>query len=64
MVVDRDDLPAWIEWLAQDENGVWWGFECEPNEGDCYWYENEVGRYLKLATGDKNPAWRASLQRR
>jgi len=64
MVVDKRNLPVWIKWLAQDESGCWWGFECEPNEGDCYWYENEVGRYLKLADGEKNPAWRESLQRR
>ena len=62
------DLPAWVQWLAQDADGTWWAYEAEPNEADHGWYENEVGRCLKLEGGAEtvraNPAWRASLQRR
>jgi hypothetical protein len=53
--------PDWVRWLAQDRDGAWWGFEHEPNEGDSSWYENEVGRYLKLAQGSPNQAWRNAL---
>lgn len=56
------ELPAWVNWLAQDADGTWWGFEIEPNESHQGWYENEWGRYLKLRGGDApNPAWRSSL---
>ena len=55
--------PTWVRWLAQDRDGAWWGFEHEPNEGDVSWYENEVGRYLKLAQGEVNPRWRQALYR-
>lgn len=55
--------PDWVRWLAQDRNGAWWGFEHEPNEGDCSWYENEVGRYLRLGDGEANPQWQTTLER-
>jgi hypothetical protein len=24
-----DDLPAWVQWLAQDSDGTWWAYEAE-----------------------------------
>ena len=57
------DLPDWARWLAQDRNGSWWVFEVEPNEGATSWYENEVGRYLKVGEGEVNFEWRESLVR-
>lgn len=60
----RDLLPDWVRWLAQDANGAWWGFEVEPLQADHCWYENEVGRSLKLETKHANAQWRNTLQRR
>jgi len=57
------DLPEWISWVGQDANGWWWGFEHEPNPGDSGWYENEVGRYRKLAESHPPPEWRDTLRR-
>lgn len=54
-------LPDWIHWLAQDADGTWWGFEVEPNQSHQGWYENELGRYLKLRHAEPNPAWQTSL---
>jgi len=62
-VLNQDRLPAWVRWLAQDANGTWWGFEAEPHQADTSWYENEVGRYVRLETGEPNPQWRESLRR-
>lgn len=56
--------PDWVEWIAQDADGAWWGFETEPNLHDTGWYENEVGRCLRLGLSTPDPAWRASLRRR
>lgn len=53
----------WVTWIAQDADGSWWGFEAEPNLHDRGWYENEVGRCLRLATGSPSPDWRHSLRR-
>ncbi len=59
----RQLCPAWVRWVGQDRDGAWWGFEHEPNEGDTSWYENEVGRYVKLNQGALNLDWRKALYR-
>jgi hypothetical protein len=56
-------LPAWAAWLAQDADGALWAFEAEPNQHDIGWYENEVGRYIKVGHGPANPDWREALIR-
>lgn len=62
-MIDSADIPSWVKWIAQDRNGAWWGFEHEPNEGATSWYENEVGRYVRLGQGKPNPMWRETLRR-
>jgi len=57
------DPPAWVEWLAQDADGAWWGYSVEPLQAQTHWYENEVGEHIALGRGEPNPAWRESLQR-
>jgi len=57
------DVPDWGRWLAQDADGSWWVYEVEPLEYDRGWYENEVGRRLKIAVGPANPEWRKTLGR-
>ena len=55
-------IPDWVNWVAQDENGVWWGYSAEPLRNDHGWYENEVGEYLRL--GVTEPIhWANSLLR-
>ena len=55
-------LPDWVNWLAQDADGVWWGFEATPNEQHNGWYENEVGRYVRLQQEVPNENWQCSLR--
>jgi len=61
--MNENTAPEWVRWIAQDRNGAWWGFEHEPNEAQTHWYENEVGRYVKLAQEPPNPQWRSSLRK-
>ncbi|BAZ95335.1 uncharacterized protein FOKN1_2978 [Thiohalobacter thiocyanaticus] len=63
-MIDTDRLPYWVNWLAQDRDGTWWGFEAEPHQYHCGWYENEVGRSLRIASAEPNPDWAASLRSR
>ena len=56
------NLPDWVQWLAQDANGTWWGYEAEPHQHHCGWYENEVGRSIRLGKRDANPEWEMSLR--
>ena len=62
------DLPDWVLWIAQDESGAWWAYECEPLQHDSGWYENEVGRRVKIKSTKtnpekENPDWRLTLQK-
>ena len=63
MDISTFDLAEWVLWIAQDEDGVWWGYECEPHQHDSGWYENEVGRCIKLVLTKVNPDWRLTLQK-
>lgn len=57
----HDELPDWVCWLAQDADGQWWGYEVEPNMKHDGWYENEVGRYIKLQKSHADQDWNNSL---
>lgn len=56
-------LASWVRWIAQDADGRWWGFEIEPNQSYCGWYENEIGRYIQLAQEKPDIQWRTTLRR-
>lgn len=55
------DIPDWVDWIAQDSSGEWWGYSVEPLRHDSGWYENEVGNYIRLG---ESPVinWQQSLQ--
>ena len=55
------DIPDWVSWIAQDADGAWWGYECEPLQQDHGWYENEVGRHIRLSLAEANPQWQLTL---
>lgn len=56
------NIPGWVNWIAQDESGVWWGYSVDPLRNDHGWYENEVGECFRL--GMTEPAnWTHSLSR-
>ena len=56
-------IPDWVNWIAQDADGAWWGYSVEPLQFDRGWYENEVGERIKLTHGKANTAWQDSLQK-
>lgn len=63
MNISNLDLPEWVLWIAQDEDGAWWGYEAEPLMHESGWYENEVGRRIKLQSAKTNPGWQTSLRK-
>ena len=58
-----DEVPEWVAWLAQDEDGTWWGYEAEPNQQHNGWYENEVGRIVRLGSAPPPDDWTLTLTR-
>jgi hypothetical protein len=55
-------LPEWVHWLAQDEDGSWWGYQVEPLQNHRGWYENEVGQHIKVpGFSGQSSNWQTSL---
>lgn len=53
-----------LNWIAQDENGVWWGFENKPTLGIHGWIDGLDGTKILLKQdNNNNPHWRETLQR-
>lgn len=61
MLKNKQAFPDRVKWVAQDENGAWWGYSVEPLEFSHGWYENEVGRRIKIKQSKMNPDWKNSL---
>lgn len=57
------NLPAWANWIAQDQDGCWWAYEVEPLQHDTGWYENEVGKIKRLHKGHLDKPWQSTLIR-
>jgi pSer/pThr/pTyr-binding forkhead associated (FHA) protein len=53
-----------LNWIAQDENGVWWGFENKPVPGIHGWIDGLDGTKILLKQENRtNSAWRDTLQK-
>jgi len=53
-----------LNWIAQDENGVWWGFENKPVPGIHGWIDGLDGTKILLKQDIiQNPNWQDTLQR-
>ena len=62
--MNLDKLPDWVVWFAQDADGAWWGYEVEPNKQHNGWYENEVGRIVRLGQTAAPEDWECTLMKR
>lgn len=58
----RPDSKA-INWVAQDQNGVWWGFEQQPVANASGWSNFQDTMKLKLKQESPNPEWRETLHK-
>ncbi len=62
MVISKIDIPTWVNWIAQDASGIWWGYSVEPLRFDKGWYENEIGYSVRLGQSDA-ANWEDSSQK-
>lgn len=60
---DETEFPLWVNWIAQDEDGAWWGYSVEPLEFTHGWYENEVGQRIKISQSLPNAGWKNTLKK-
>lgn len=53
-----------LNWIAQDESGVWWGFENQPVQGLNGWIDEQEGAKILLKQEmESNQYWRDTLQK-
>lgn len=57
-----DDSKA-INWVAQDQHGVWWGFEQQPVVDSAGWSNFQDTMKLKLKQESPNAEWRETLHK-
>lgn len=42
---DWSEAPEWAKYLAQDKDGEWYWFECQPSmESECWYLASCVGQ--------------------
>lgn len=58
---DWSEAPEWAKYLAQDKDGEWWWFECEPKKESDHWYLARCVGQMERAY--KEP-WAISLEPR
>lgn len=63
VTLDSNEFPDWVCWIAQDSDGIWWGYQVEPNLSHRSWYENEVGNSVRLGKGALDSNWITKLKR-
>lgn len=63
-----EDIRPYLNWVAQDQNGEWCGYEDEPvvDLEFCVWTDSQDsiqpgGEYL--CTGEYNANWRNTVQK-
>ena len=61
--MSKRNLPAWVEWIAQDEDGDWRAYEAHPHQQHHSWYENEVDRIQHLGKTEPPLDWQTTLCR-
>lgn len=52
-----------LNWIAQDQEGIWWGFEFQPQSADSGWTDSRHGHRIRLKQETPSPNWRATLQK-
>ena len=52
-----------LNWIAQDQAGIWWGFEHQPVVGEQGWENQQNGMKILLKEEDSNENWKDSLQK-
>jgi len=55
------DVPEWVRFIAQDSDGSWWGYSVDPLQNHRGWYENELGKNVKLLQGKVVGDWRDNI---
>lgn len=69
------ELPNWVNWLAQDESGVWYGYKIKPEAHVTCWLQDMASVMItrvhpptpkdkeeQAPVPEPNPNWKQTLQ--
>lgn len=60
-----DELHEWVQWVAMDKNGDWYGYDNEPQKGNRQWVILIPGEFTYIAIAEVTARdWRTSLRQR
>ena len=66
--IDWNQVPEGYDWVAQDEGGVVWAYEIEPDLGESQWRlretHNRLTTFNNHITVEPNPNWRNTKTKR
>lgn len=63
------EVPDWVTWMAQDFDGVWFGYDVKPDPLKDQWGSEEFVAFsphkcILLERGAQNSKWRLTLEPR
>lgn len=58
------DIPVYINWIAQDADGDWYGYDEKPEKRGNYWYGYHLSKSYYLKESDPNEEWYNTLEQR
>jgi len=63
------DIPDWVEYIAQDANGVWHGYNLEPYAYEDQWQRLDLnmfsgGKFIRIGRTHDCENWKHSLEQR
>ncbi len=64
MKPDWKDAPEWAQWWAQDEDGICWWFEVEPEAEESWWTSNAGEFAIDISLPWLGSGWTDTLEKR
>jgi len=62
-IADSSLIPEEVKWVAQDDEGMWWGFSSKPAEDKHGWRTEEDELMHELLQSSTNEDWRFTLRK-
>ncbi len=62
-IADKSLLPDDVKWVAQDNDGMWWGFSSKPSEEAHGWRAEASESMHQLLQASANDNWKNTLRK-
>ena len=62
-IADQSLIPEDVKWVAQDDEGMWWGFSSKPSEDAHGWRAEADEDMYELLQSSINNDWKHTLRK-